>query len=250
MTDLTEMIKWNYKETKNFFDTRAIGTDIPETKIYIDSLIGSSQTVDIRSKNEHHELTQELTSTQCFIIIDGPSNSGKSTFARRLANAINAEIVDIDLLCYDYLQNRINQCKNYMEVLMAYHNIDQETDEFILNNLEDIIAEKAKKSKTVILVGMYLEPIYRCILARTLGKYFKRTVSLFCLEYCFGEIQKMQRSRANEFGGKTMPGEIEKLHRQYMLAKEFASMEDGKILAAGVDSSYLVNTTVSNWYSK
>ena len=123
MTDLTEMIKWNYKETKNFFDTRAIGTDIPETKIYIDSLIGSSQTVDIRSKNEHHELTQELTSTQCFIIIDGPSNSGKSTFARRLANAINAEIVDIDLLCYDYLQNRINQCKNYMEVLMAYTSV-------------------------------------------------------------------------------------------------------------------------------
>ncbi len=58
MTDLTEMIKWNYKETKNFFDTCAIGTDIPETKIYVDSLIGSSQTVDIRSKNEHHELTQ------------------------------------------------------------------------------------------------------------------------------------------------------------------------------------------------
>ena len=201
MTDLTEMIKWNYKETKKFFDTRAIGTDIPETKIYIDSLIGSTQTVDIRSKNEHHELMQELTSIQCFIIIDGPY-------------------------------------------------IDQETDEFILNNLEDIIAEKAKKGKTVILVGMYLEPIYRCILARTLGKYFKRTVSLFCLEYCFGEIQKMQRSRANEFGGKTMPGEIEKLHRQYMLAKEFASIEDGKILAAGVDSSYLVNTTVSNWYSK
>ena len=47
-----------------------------------------------------------------------------------------------------------------------------------------------------------------------------------------------------------MPGEIEKLHSQYILAKKIASMEDGKILAAGVDSSYLVNTTVSNWYSK
>ena len=66
-------------------------------------------------------------------------------------------------------------------------------------NLENIIANRARDGKTVVLVGCFLETIYRAFLGTIFGKYFEN-VAIFTIYEEITTLKKYQESREEDFG--------------------------------------------------
>ena len=174
MFNIEEMNKWSYAEAWQFFTSNALKQYIPESELYVRSL-KISKTIDIRNNNNARNKILESIKPKTLLLFDGSSLNGKTTFAERLAQTIDAQVVDSDIICKKWIDEQIKN-KNVIERFLFASNVNELTDRYILKNLEKIIKEKS--NKTVILVGSYLEVIYRSIIVKTLGKYFERVVHL------------------------------------------------------------------------
>lgn len=93
---LEEMNAWNYSEAWTFFTKNAIGIEIPETSEYVYSL-ATIPSIDLRECSKAKKILRKFIFGNTLVLIDGASNSGKTTFAKRLANDVGASIVDIDM---------------------------------------------------------------------------------------------------------------------------------------------------------
>lgn len=240
MISLLEMEKWNYKTAWEFFTREAFQKYIPETEIYIRSL-PLSETFDLRRNYQARSIIMNSINKNSLILIDGPSASGKTTFAKRLAKKTNAIIVDIDLLCIDWLN------KQDKKNIYALIDFDRLTDQYLLDELENIIKEKSRYNRPVILVGFYMEIIYRSIIARTLGKYFQKMISIVCCEESFEKVVKMIESRNQKFR-TNLPNEKKNTLDQYNFVKEFVDSNSRIFLGVGMDMSFIVDTEVSDMF--
>ena len=246
MIKLKTMIGWNYKAAWTFFTQNAYQQYIPESELYVKSL-DISPTFDLRNNPQAYSLIMNAINPRSFILIDGASANGKTTLAKRIANQTNAIIVDIDLLCKDWIEKRMQTVRTQGEMLELMINMDELTDKFLLDELENIICKKSKLGRPVILVGMYLELIYRAIISRTLGKYFERVISLVCCEKSFRKVENFINERNKKFSSD-LPFEKEKCLQQYRYAKQFIERANGFFLGVGMTSSFIVDSTVSNMF--
>ncbi len=246
MIKLKTMIGWNYKEAWNFFTQNAYQQYIPEAELYVKSL-DVSPTLDLRNNPQAHSLIMNSINPRSFILIDGASANGKTTLAERIAKQTNGIIVDIDLLCKDWMEEQMQTVKTRVEMFELITNMDELTDQYLLDELENIIYKKSKLGRPVILVGMYLELIYRAIISRTLGKYFERVISLVCCEKSFRKVENFINERNKKFSSD-LPFEKEKCLQQYRYAKQFIERANGFFLGVGMTSSFIVDSTVSNMF--
>ena len=245
MAKLDEMVKWNYAKAWKFFTENSIGRLIPETELYVRSM---SHTVaeDLRGQSDaHKKILNAINTTKTLVHIDGGSLNGKTTFAKRLAKHINASVVDIDLLCKDWIEKEVEKYTNPAQRFAFLMNMDRLTDEYLLKNLERIIKEKSKKG-SVILVGAYMEVIYRSIIARVFGQYFQQTVSIYCCARSFKEIKAMKAQRDKEFGF-TM-NETEVVLKQYNYSKRLLE-GNGIMLGFGMAASFIADNSVSDMFA-
>ena len=176
------------------------------------------------------------------ILIDGSSLNGKTTFSERLAQSIGAQVVDIDIICKNWIDNQMKN-KNDIERYLFALKTDELTDLYILKNLEDII--KKKSNNSVILLGMYMEVIYRSIIVNTLGKYFNQVVSIYFCSKTFKEVEMMLKMRQKEYG--FIPNEKDIVFHEYNYSKRLL-MSDGLMLSIGMDASFIADITVSNMF--
>lgn len=243
MFTMKEMSNWNFSTAWQFFTKYALQTYIPETELYVRSL-KLSETVDLRGDQEaRSKILQSVSSkSKTFILIDGSSLNGKTTFAKRLSQVINAEVVDIDLICKDWVDEQLKRMDGFKRMLFL-SNFDELTDKYILNNLEYII--KAKSKNNVILVGSYLEVVYRSIIARTLGKYFNQTISIYCCSRDFADVEMMLKKRDEEMG--SVPGAREQIFQEYEYSKILLK-QDGIALGLGMDASFIADIGVSDMF--
>ena len=84
---------------------------IPETALYLRSL-SLCQTKDVRGCSDAHEKILNSLNGKTLVLIDGASLNGKTTFANRLAKQVNATVIDIDLLCKDWIEAEIAKITN------------------------------------------------------------------------------------------------------------------------------------------
>lgn len=246
MITLTEMMKWNYKKAWQFFTENAVQRYIPESEYYIRSL-NYVPTIDLRDNRKAKEIITQKISSNTLILIDGPSANGKTTFAYRISQHINGIVIDIDLLCQEWIETHLKALKSYSEKIKFVEHMDELTDNYILDELENIIREKSKSNKPVILVGLYLEVIYRSIIARTLGKYFEKVVSLLCCEKSFEQVKKFIQSRNAEFK-RVLPGAFSTCAKEYVIAQNLLSIDNRDFLGAGMTASFIVDSEVSNMF--
>lgn len=243
MYTMEEMNNWNYATAWDFFNKNAVRQYIPESQTYVQSLkIG--KTIDIRDDSEAREKILQSLKSKSLILMDGSSLNGKSTFAKRLARMIEAEVVDIDMLCIEWLEKE-RQGKSRIEVLKIAYKLDELTDLYLLNNLENIVKEKSTKS--VILVGAYLEVIYRSIIAKTLGKYFDQVVSLYCCAKRMRDLKFFMQKRDEQFRSATNPIMEMKIIEDYKYAKRLLA-SDGIALGIGMDASFIADISVINMF--
>lgn len=244
MKTLEEMNQWNYKEALKYFNENAHNQYIPETEVYIRSL-RPIQTIDLRKNYNARKVLLETVASGTLVLIDGPSNNGKTTLAKRISDKTGAEIVDIDLICKDWMDRELNSSINRLDMIQKLMQMNQLTDRYIEDHLEKIIKQKSETNRPVILVGMYLELVYRCIIVKTLGKYFNRVISVFVCENTLEDVQKLIDSRCEEFG-QELPGEREKCVEDYKFAQNLIHRANGIFLSLGMNASFIVNTSVSD----
>ena len=246
MKTLEEMNSWDYKTAYSFFEKNAYLNIIPESVIYLNSLpIGT--TADLRSNYESREIILRSISSSTLILIDGASGNGKTTFGKRLSKFIGAELIDIDILCIEAFNQLISK-SNKKFGIKDYNYFDEYTDEYLLDNLESIIARKSESGKPVILVGLYLEPLYRAVISKTLGKYFKNIVSIFCCEKTFKKVEKMLIERNKKFFSLIEGFDMNLCKAQYMKAIELIENNNSMALGLGMDYSYVIDSTVSDLF--
>lgn len=234
------MLNWSYKEAYAFFTENAYGRVIPESKEYVTSL-NSSSTIDLRGKENARELILESIDSRTFILIDGGSLQGKSTLANRIAKQTNAIVLDIDLLCRDWVDERLKKVQSQDEYMKIMLSLGKLTNKFIQDELENIVCQKSKLGRPVILVGRYLEVLYRAIIARTLGKYFEKTMSLLCCENNFKIIEQHMAKREKEFSMVTPDIMRQQIIIEYKNTIDFINQCNGNFLGVGMTTSFIVN---------
>lgn len=243
MANIEEMVKWNYARAWKFFNENAFGRLIPETVLYIGSL-SLCQTEDVRGHYDAREKILNSLKGKTLVLIDGASLNGKTTFAKRLGKRTNANVVDIDLLCKNWLEAESAKITNPVQNFSFMMNMDRLTDLYILENLERIVREKSKNG-SVILVGSYMEVIYRSIIARTLGKYFQQVVSIYCCARTSKEVKNMKEKRDKEFGfSAETDAQVLEL---YNYSKRLLE-KNGVALGIGMTASFIADNSVSDMF--
>ncbi len=242
MATIAEMNKWNYAKAWKFFTENACNRLIPESKLYVRSM-DLCQTIDIRNDKDAREKILASIKCKTLILIDGATLNGKSTFAERLAHIIGATIVDIDIICKDWIEEQHAKITDPMQKMLFLMDMDKNTDIYILQNLERII--KDKSNGNVILVGSYMEVIYRTIIAKTLGKYFDQVVSIYCCAQNFTDIKMMHKKRVAQFGFELESEE--ELISEYNYSKTLLDY-NGIMLGVGMAASFIADISVSDMF--
>ena len=236
--------KLNYKEAWDYFSNNTENQPIEEATKYLATL-RRALTADVRKEEQAKEKILSTITPRTLIFVDGASLNGKTTFATRLAKQIDGILVDIDLVCVEWLNSQLQRCKTRQQIMQVLVCSNKATDEYLLNNLENLISNYSKEGKPVILVGYYVEVIYPGVVARTLGKYFENIVSLFCCELNFHKVEQFMKIRESEFLTKARREDI---LAQYLLAQKRINLEGGRLLGFGMDHSFVVNSTVSDMF--
>lgn len=244
MVSFEEMVRWNYAKAWKFFSENAVGRLIPEVELYVRTLPPTTAE-DLRGQADSREKILNAINGKTLVLIDGGSLNGKTTFAKRLAKHINASVVDIDLLCKDWIEKEVDKITNPFQRTAFLMNMNKLTDDYLLENLEKIIKEKSKKGN-VILVGAYMEVIYRSIIARVFGKYFQQTVSIYCCARSFQEIKAMKAQRDKEFGFTL--NETAEVLRQYNYSQRLLE-GNGIMLGFGMAASFIADNSVSDMFA-
>ena len=155
-------------------------------------------------------------------------------------------MLDVDLLCKDWLEEQLKSAKTPVERFFILQNYNKLTDDFLLNELENIVCQNSALERPIFLVGQYLEVIYRSVIARTLGKFFDKTVSLLCCENSFKIVEQHLAKRNEEFS-TNLPGIREMCLEKYRTAL-FLIRDNRHFLGMGMDASFIVNCDVSNMF--
>lgn len=246
MPKLEEMSRWNYAKAWRFFTENAFNRCIPETQIYLASTT-LCQTQDLRVtpyKERARETILEALQKKTLVLIDGATLNGKSTLAERLSSHISASVVDIDLICAAWVEKQLAQFTNPVQRMSFIMNINRLTDDYIFSNLERIVQEDSKKG-SVILVGCYMEVIYRGIISKTLGKYFDQVVSIYCVAKTFSEVKRMKQKRDREFAVSAITDE--QVLNQYNYSKRLLE-DNGIMLGIGMNHSFITDNSVSDLF--
>lgn len=241
MPSLKKMKKMNYAEALEFFmENERMGS--PEATDYLKYISRKSFVYDMRGK----EITSDgIYEGGWLIILDGVSCSGKSTIAKKIGKKFpeTVEVIDIDYLFSAWVHREAEKITRGDEKNIFLNKIEKQGDEYLKLNLENIIANRARDGKTVVLVGCFLETIYRAFLGTIFGKYFEN-VDIFTIYEEMTTLKEYQESREEDFGnpgGKVLQEQVDETSKQYSFLKQVISLQPF-VLGFGADVSFLINS--------
>lgn len=241
MPSLKKMKKMNYAEALEFFmENERMGS--PEATDYLKYISRKSFVYDMRGK----EITSDgIYEGGWLIILDGVSCSGKSTIAKKIGKKFpeTVEVIDIDYLFSAWVHREAEKITRGDEKNIFLNKIEKQGDEYLKLNLENIIANRARDGKTVVLVGCFLETIYRAFLGTIFEKYFEN-VAIFTIYEEMTTLKEYQESREEDFGnpgGKVLQEQVDETSKQYSFLKQVISLQPF-VLGFGADVSFLINS--------
>ncbi len=244
MTISERMEKMNYAEAWEFFmENERKGS--PEAIDYLNKISRKSKydyDDDMRGMKIPYDGIYE---GGWLIILDGVSCSGKSTIAKKIGEKFpeTVEVIDIDYLFSAWVHREAEKITRRDERNIFLSKVEKQGDEFLKLNLENIIANRAKDGKTIVLVGCFLEIIYRAFLGTILGKYFEG-VAIFTIYEEMATLKEYQESREKDFGnlgGKVLQEQEDETSKQYSFLKQVISLKP-LTLRFGADVSYIINS--------
>lgn len=240
MPNLKKMKKMNYAEAWEFFmENERMGS--PEAIEYLKYISRKSFVCDVRGK----AITlDELYEGGWLIILDGASCSGKTTTAKKIAEKFpkTVEIIDIDYLFSAWLHLEAEKIPNKEDQKIFLKKAEKQGDEYIKLNLENLVANRAKEGKTVLLVGCFLETIYRAFVGTVFGKYFEG-VAIFTVYEEVEKLKKYIEKREKDYGnpgGTLLAEQINETSKQISFLKQVIDTQSF-VLGFGADKSFIIN---------
>ena len=168
---IESLLALSYAESMKFFARPFSRSLIPE---YIDE-IRKRKTVTVQDFAGKHDSKERLSQilNECregtFILIDGESAVGKSTFAKKVCAKWGYILYDVD-----ERGEKVNT-KN----CMSFNEFDKKVDDFLYEIAEEtILRESEGGAKTVVMVGAFRGIITRTIIVNTLASHFRKSVSI------------------------------------------------------------------------
>ncbi len=238
MPSLKEMQEWNYAEASDYFYINK-NSRSNEANAYMNFIAKRSEVRDIRGKSG---VPEEAYHESWLIVIDGASCSGKTTTAKKIKNRFpdTIEVVDIDEVCLLWIKKKKMECKNIMELMKINQNYDNLTTMYIKDNLESIVKQASDGGKkSVIVVGTFLEMIFRGYMGTTLGKHFKKVMFLTMHE-TIEKIRENNKKRDMDFDLRTSPELWMRMRGQYEYIEKVLSLCPIGF-GLGSDLSFIVN---------
>ena len=238
MPSLKEMQEWNYAEASDYFYINK-NSRSNEANAYMNFIAKRSEVRDIRGKSG---VPEEAYHESWLIVIDGVSCSGKTTTAKKIKSQFpnTIEVVDIDEVCLHWIKKKKMECKSIIELMKINQNYDELTTMYLKDNLESIV-ERASNGgkKSVIVVGTFLEMIFRGYMGTTLGKHFKK-VMFFTMHETIEKIRENNQKRDMDFDLRTPPELWMRMCEQYEYIEKVLSLCPIGF-GLGSDLSFIVN---------
>lgn len=238
MPNLQEMQRWNYAEASDYFYINK-NSQSDEAKAYMCCIAKKGEVRDIREKTG---VPREAYDGGWLIVIDGVSCSGKTTTAKKIKSQFpnTIEVIDIDEVCLHWIKRKKMECKSIIELMKINQNYDELTTMYLKDNLESIV-ERASSGgkKTVIVVGTFLEMIFRGYMGTTLGKHFKKVMFLTMHE-TIEKIRENNQKRDMDFDLRTSPELWMRMCEQYEYIEKVLSLCPIGF-GLGSDLSFIVN---------
>ena len=238
MPSLKEMQEWNYAEASDYFYINK-NSRSNEANAYMNFIAKRSEVRDIRGKSG---VPEEAYHESWLIVIDGASCSGKTTTAKKIKSQFpdTIEVVDIDEVCLLWIEKKKMECKNIIELMKINQNYDNLTTMYIKDNLESIVKQASDGGKkSVIVVGTFLEMIFRGYMGTTLGKHFKKVMFLTMHE-TIEKIRENNKKRDMDFDLRTSPELWMRMRGQYEYIEKVLSLCPIGF-GLGSDLSFIVN---------
>ena len=247
MPNLKKLKKMNYAEAWEYFmQSERMGSQ--EAMDYLKYIARKTFVIDLRGKSITFD--EKIYEGGWLIVLDGVSCSGKSTIAKKIAERFQetVEVIDVDYLFFGWVNRELAKITTKDEKEAFWEKIEKQGEEYLKLNLENIVSNRAEEGKTIILVGCFLETIYRAFIGTTLGRYFK-SVAFFTIYEEIETLKKYWKKREEDFnnpGGKLLKEQIEETSRQLSFLKQVIA-EQPVVLGFGADLSILIDHD-TKWY--
>ena len=241
MSNLKKLKEMSYKEAYEYFmeSGKILSNDAEDYLMYIAR--EASVCDDIRGKSG---IPKEVYKGGWLLVIDGPSCSGKSTMAKEIEKKFpeTVDVFDIDEVLLDWGKKKMSEIPNKIDQIIFAATAEKMAIEYLKRNMESLIAARAKNGKTIVLVGCFLDFIYRSIIGVTLGKYFNKVVffTIYEEEAKLREYQQKREMDYNNPSGEISPRQIAETSRQADFLKNTIELQLSA-LGLGADLSFLIN---------
>lgn len=241
MLDYQELRELNYAEAYKCFIEEQEEHFI-EMCFFSELIVHRCEVEDLR--NTDIEIPREIFEGGWLILIDGASCSGKTTLAKKLGakypESIN--VVDVDLVCMEWIKRQIEKSPSLERKINILRHQDKLTDQFLLENFEEMVKGASIEGKTTIVVGCFMDIIYRALAGFTLGKYYKRT-AFVTIQEGWSDMKYNMKQRELQFEGMGSESQIRQTEEQYVFFENVLNNEPN-LLGIGADRSFIVNKKV------
>lgn len=247
MPSLEEMRNWNYGEAWEYFmESNNYASE--EAMQYSQNIAKKCQVTDIRARKNETNIPEEIYKGGWLILIDGESCSGKTTIAEEIKSKYpdTVSILDIDIVCFEWIDEKIQKLTSEKEKMKFLISAREISDEYLKMEFENLVKKASDNGKkTVIIVGCFLETVFRAIIGTVLGKHFEK-VAFFTVHEKLHRLEKYFQTREKEFGnydvGSTVSiTQFAETMEQYNFLEHVVTKGYLHQLGIGCDISFLID---------
>lgn len=247
MPSLEEMRNWNYGEAWEYFmESNNYASE--EAIQYFRNIAKKCRVSDIRSRKSETKIPEEMYRGGWLILIDGESCSGKTTIAEGIKSKYpdTVSILDIDIVCFEWIDEKIQKLTSENEKKKFLISAREMSDEYLKMEFENLVKKESDNGKkTVIIVGCFLETVFRAIIGTVLGKHFEK-VAFFTVHEKLHRLEKYFQKREKEFGNYDVGSMVSitqfaETMRQYNFLEQVVTKEHLHQLGIGCDISFIID---------
>lgn len=198
---------------------------------------------DFRGKPFDKGLLDNCIKKNRFILIDGTSLAGKSSFAKKIAEEYGINVVDVDEYCLRWLEEITKKPLSRDAMIRKVLEFPKEAAERITNELESIVLSQSDGGKkAVILVGVFIYDMQRFVTLDKIGRHFSGVTSILLYEP-LETLKKRFTKRGREYSGDFRSENFDKVRKDFNVVNlMLKSQLTKKYLGIGATESYVLDS--------
>lgn len=234
---------WDFSKTWMYFQATTAGGVTEKFAEYAASL-PKCKVFDFRGKAFDKRVLDKAVEENRFIVVDGTSLAGKTTFAKRVSEEYGINVVDIDEYCLKWLKELMCLPLAKDQILKKLATFPKDAMIRLTNELESIVLSKSEGGKkAVILVGVFIYDMQRFVVLDKIGRHFSGVTSILLYEpygILKARFDKREERDFNSPGAEDSLAKIQKDH--YVISVMLSNPISEGYLGIGATESYVLDS--------